>query len=127
MISIPRILILLIATSVVLFTFSNCASKPKSSVTPPVVDLERLSSLVQFPQEAEDSLIKGKVVVRVLIDIDGKAIQRKIIHSDNELFNSAVLEAVDKYGDFIPASENGIPIQTWVNIPVNFKYKYRRP
>lgn len=87
----------------------------------PGVDLEKLQKLVIYPLIAYVADIEGRVIVRVLVNKSGKVLKRFIESSDHELLNKAALDAIDKYGYFTPAVQNGKKITCWVSIPVTFK------
>ncbi len=83
-------------------------------------DEDELRKNIVYPEKAKKDGIEGKVVVRVLVDKNGK-IQNKIIeHSTDRIFNEAAVEAIDKT-KFEPAKLNGKPIKGWVSVPVEFK------
>ena len=88
----------------------------------PIVDLSALAKNVEYPKEAWKAGIQGQVVVRVLIDKNGKAITAKIEKSDNIIFNQSALNAVYKTA-YTPGYQNGVPVACWVSIPINYKLK----
>jgi protein TonB len=89
----------------------------------PGVDYSRLQGLVKYPDLAKRAGIEGRVVLRVLIDKDGAVRKLFIEDSENELLNSAAIDAVKAYGRFKPAIQNQEPIMCWISIPIQFRLR----
>lgn len=63
---------------------------------------------------------QGKVVVRVLIGIDGRAHQAEVGSSSGyERLDQAALATVRNWR-YVPGTRNGVPEAMWFNVPVNF-------
>jgi protein TonB len=88
----------------------------------PVVNLALLSKNVVYPDFAKRSGIEGKVLLRVLIGRDGKAIEADVIDSRHEILSKAAVAAVLKT-QFTPAMQNGHAVNCWISIPVDFKLR----
>ena len=89
----------------------------------PSIDLNRLTSLVYYPEEARLAGVEGKVVIRVLVNKDGSLRKIMVEYSDNALLNESAKCAVKKYGRFEPAIQKGKPIACWVSIPIEYKLR----
>ena len=89
----------------------------------PGVDLAKLQGIVKYPDVARRAGVEGTVIVRVLVDRNGRATRTLIEYSDNQLLNSGAIEAVNQYGQFTPAIQNGQPISCWVSIPIRFRLR----
>lgn len=89
----------------------------------PGVDYSRLQGLVKYPDLAKRAGIEGRVVLRVLVDKDGSVRKLFIEDSENELLNSAAIDAVKSYGRFKPAIQNQEPIMCWISIPIQFRLR----
>ena len=63
--------------------------------------------------------IEGRVVVRVLIDPNGKALDSQILKSTNSVFEQPVIDAVMK-SQFTPAQMGQGPVAAWLTIPFKF-------
>jgi periplasmic protein TonB len=83
---------------------------------PEVVKLES----PRFPLAAQRVGIDGEVVVRALIGTDGKVKRAEVLKSSNDIFNEAVLEAVNQ-SRFSPGVKTTGPSETWITIPFRFK------
>lgn len=63
---------------------------------------------------------QGKVVIRVLIDVDGSAQQAEILQSSGfERLDQAALKTVLSWR-FVPGKRGGVAEAMWFNIPLNF-------
>jgi len=63
---------------------------------------------------------QGKVVVRVLIGVDGRAQQAEIRSSSGyDRLDQAALATVRSWR-YVPGTRNGVPEAMWFNVPINF-------
>ena len=60
------------------------------------------------------------VVVKVLIDTEGKPIDTQILKSTNSVFEEPVIDAVMR-SQFTPALMGQGPVTAWLTIPFRFK------
>lgn len=89
----------------------------------PQVDLGKLQKSIVYPDMARRAGIEGRVIVRVLVGADGKVRRTVVEDTDNVMLNDAALKAVNDYGLFTPAIQNGQPITCWVSIPITFRLR----
>jgi protein TonB len=89
----------------------------------PVVDIAKLQRLVVYPDLAKRSGIEGQVIVKVLVDKTGDLLKKKIEYSDSPLLEKAALDAIEKYGKFIPAIQNKQPVACWLSVPIKFQLR----
>ncbi|MHC1741781.1 MAG: energy transducer TonB [Syntrophobacteraceae bacterium] len=76
-----------------------------------------------YPHSARLQQNSGKVVVRVLVDAQGRAQKPSILQSTPQgLFDASVLEAISKWR-FKPGYHKGRAVATWVVLPFQFKMK----
>jgi protein TonB len=85
---------------------------------PQIVKLEK----PQFPSFVWKIGVEGQVVVRVLIDANGKPLDSQILKSTNPVFEQPVVDAVMK-SQFNPAQMGQGPVAAWLTIP----FKFRQP
>ncbi len=88
----------------------------------PQVDLAELQRRIVYPEVARKAGIEGQVIVRVLVDKNGKPKQAVIQHSDSQMLDQSAKDAVMK-SVFTPAIQNGQPITCWVSIPIKFRLR----
>ncbi|MDQ1265773.1 MAG: periplasmic protein TonB [Bacteroidota bacterium] len=91
----------------------------------PVIDLAKIQNKIVYPEIARRAGIEGKVILRVMVQKDGRIKKDRIIveYSDSQLLNEAAIQAIKDYGVATPAVQNGQPIAVWVSIPLVFKLK----
>lgn len=81
------------------------------------------NSPAKYPERARQMDWQGRVVLKVHVLPNGSAGSVAIAESSgHELLDDSALEAVRKW-KFIPAKKDGIAVDSYVNVPVNFKLK----
>jgi TonB family protein len=80
------------------------------------------SIVPDYPEIARRSIMEGKVIVKVLVDKDGKVRKSAVIFSDNEVFNQSSLNAAGQYV-FTPGMMNNGPVWVWVTVRFEFKLR----
>ncbi|MFC2130330.1 energy transducer TonB [Bacteroidota bacterium] len=88
----------------------------------PYIDLAELQKKIIYPEIARRAGIEGKVLIRILVEKDGKPKRHRIEYSDNEQLNKAAIKAVMS-SVFTPAIQNDRPVTCWVTIPVTFRLR----
>lgn len=83
--------------------------------------MEWISQHIQYPQNAYDSHIQGRVIVQFLIKEDGSVGDAKIIRSLFPSLDEEALRVVRTLPKFNPAILNGKAVEYWFTIPVVFR------
>ena len=83
--------------------------------------MEWISQHVQYPQNAYDSHIQGRVIVRFLIKEDGSVGDAKIIRSVFPSLDEEALRVVTTLPKFNPAILDGKAVDYWFTIPIVFR------
>lgn len=73
----------------------------------------------EYPELARRAGITGKVLVKILVDKEGKPKKAVILKSDAELFNESAIAAAMKSA-FTPAIQDNKPVAVWIVIPYKF-------
>jgi bla regulator protein blaR1 len=73
-----------------------------------------------YPAPARDAQIEGRVLLHVLVGTDGLVRSVKVIQGVDEL-NESAMDAAKKW-TFQPALKNGVPVATWIEIPMSFHF-----
>ena len=77
----------------------------------------------KYPERARQMDWQGRVVLRVQVLPNGSAgIVNVAESSGHEILDDSALEAVKSW-KFISAKRDGIPVESFVNVPINFKLK----
>ncbi len=105
------------------------AAAPVAPVAPPPPPKVELPSsdaaYLQNPKPSYPSLSKrlgeqGKVIIRVLIGVDGLAQKTEIRQSSGfDRLDQAALTTVQRWR-YVPGKRNGVAEAMWFNVPVNF-------
>jgi TonB family protein len=107
--------------ALIIMCIFSCTSKRELLV--PVL----LNYDLYYPDEAREQGLEGAVMVRVFIDESGKA--KDVIiskSSENCLLDSAAVRTAKTF-TFSPAMRGNNAIQTWVQVPIEFRLKMVHP
>jgi len=66
--------------------------------------------------------VGGTVTVVFIVDEHGKVAEEAVVESANSFFDAAALRAVKKWR-FTPATYDGIPIRSIVDVPITFRLR----
>ncbi len=89
----------------------------------PIGGFEAIQRKLKYPDIARKAGIEGKVIVNVLVDVDGRVVDAKILKSlGHSGCDEAAIEAI-KSVRWKPAKQRDRPVKVWVGIPVIFKLK----
>jgi protein TonB len=72
-----------------------------------------------YPQKLVPTRMKATVVVRCIIDRNGRVRDPQILRPSLPPFNAAVIDAVQQWR-YTPGSRNGIAVETYLNVTVTF-------
>jgi TonB family protein len=76
----------------------------------------------KYPSEALEAKVSGKVLLRVLVGVDGLPAQIEVEHSEPAgVFDQASIDAVRSW-TFNPGSKDGQPVEGWVQVPITFNF-----
>ncbi len=102
------------------------ATAPVAPPPPPKVELPSSDAdYLQNPKPAYPPISKrlgeqGKVVVRVLIGVDGIAQRAEVRQSSGfDRLDQAALSTVQRWR-YVPGKRGGVPEAMWFNVPINF-------
>lgn len=73
-----------------------------------------------YPEEASSAEIQGQVVVRFIVDKEGKVSDVEAVSGPNELRDAAV-RVIQHSGSWTPAVQNGRKVKSYKSQPINFK------
>lgn len=115
------------ADGAVLGTFGDQPIEPydDEAEPPPFRPIEKLPEIVKrvepaYPEAAVRAEIEGTVILNVWVDATGRVRQAVVTKSDEEILNSAAIEAVRQWV-FTPAIMHHGPVSVWVSIPFKFR------
>ena len=73
-----------------------------------------------YPPKAVENGVEGTVKVRFTIDRTGKAMDPEIVQSVHRMIDKEVVRLIRNMPDWAPGIENGVAIETTIEIPVEF-------
>ena len=76
---------------------------------------------VEYPEQALNDSIEGRVVVGFSIDTDGSITNAEIVRSVHPLLDAEALRVAKLMPKWEPGYQNGTPVRVKYNIPVTFK------
>lgn len=82
--------------------------------------LASLQKKIQYPEEAREAGIEGRVIVQFIINKDGKVENPQIIKGVHESLEQETLRVVKK-AEFEPGMHNGIPVRVQYSLPITYK------
>src|SRR5690606_4480324 len=75
----------------------------------------------KYPAEAAATGLDGRVMLKVLVGVDGSVADGMVEHSEPEgVFDAATVEAARQWR-FTPRVEDGKAVEGWVRVPVDFQ------
>ena len=86
---------------------------------PKLLNRDRIVKLIGYPEEAQKQKIKGKVVVKILVDETGHVARYQFLGENHALLRDAVQLHVKELL-FQPGLEAGKPSEWWVIMPFSF-------
>lgn len=98
------------------------ASADVVTATPPTpLNLPQVSARVEYPLAAAEAGISGVVLVRILVDEEGRYIKHAVVQQVHPLLVQAV-EPHLKNLTFKPAKHGITPIKAWITLPFSFRF-----
>ena len=76
---------------------------------------------IEYPEEAREKDIEGRVIVKFIIDETGMVKDAAIAKGVHPLLDNEALRVVHKLPRFIPAEYDGKPKPSYFSLPVNFR------
>jgi protein TonB len=90
------------------------------TVEPQSINMDEIKRRIRHPQLAKESGIQGKVIVRVLINKQGKYERHIVLKSPRPLLLQAVEQGLPNI-EFTPGIQGNKPVPVWVTIPFDFR------
>lgn len=81
--------------------------------------LNALRKAVRYPRKARKQGIEGRVVVRFIVDTDGRVREASVPEPVHPLLDEAALKAVRSMR-FVPAQKDGERVAVQLSVPIGF-------
>ena len=83
--------------------------------------MEFLKENVNYPEQAYDDCIQGKVVCSFVVERDGSLSDLRIVKSLHPLFDKEALRVLSLMPNWIPGKQNGESVKVKYTIPIAFR------
>lgn len=80
-----------------------------------------LSANIKYPKEAQANKEQGRVIVRFVIDKDGKVTDAKVVRSISPSLNKEALRLIETMPRWKPGEKNGQPVAVPFTLPITFR------
>ena len=82
---------------------------------------EFISKNLEYPQNAIDGQIEGRVIVQFVVDKAGKVGNIQVVRSIDKLLDQAAIDVVRALPAWKPGMQNGKPVNVRYTLPIAFK------
>jgi TonB family protein len=82
-----------------------------------------LGKTIRYPGNSRDNRSSGKVYIRIIISKDGVVSAHSIAKGVDPFIDMESWQVVEKMPVWSPATKNGKPIDSYMNLPINFVLK----
>ncbi len=82
--------------------------------------LEFIKNNTRYPEAARAEKIEGKVIVRFVVNTQGKVEDPSIIKGVHPLLDAEALRVVSLLTGWLPGAQGGKPVNVWYMVPVSF-------
>jgi len=79
-----------------------------------------ISENLIYPSEAQDNNIKGRVILKFVVNPDGTADRIEVLGSIDPLLDNEAIRVVKILPKFRPGKQGGVPVPVWFILPVLF-------
>jgi protein TonB len=80
-----------------------------------------LSNHINYPASAAENDIQGRVVVKFVVEKDGKVGTAEVVKGVDRDLDKEALRVVKSMPKWQPAKNNGVVVRSWFTLPVTFK------
>ena len=87
----------------------------------PYALFEFISKNIQYPKEAEDANLQGRVIVSFVVEKDGSVSNAKVVRPIDPLLDAEALRVVNSMPKWIPGKQNGEAFRMKYTVPVTFR------
>lgn len=82
---------------------------------------EFLASEIKYPKDSQKKRIEGRVVVCFEIKADGSSKFIRLIKTVSEELDAEAIRVIESMPKWTPASSDGVPVNSYYDMPFNFK------
>jgi TonB family protein len=82
--------------------------------------LKYIAENTQYPKEAKDKNIQGKVITRFKVNADGSVSDASVLKGVDPSLDTEAIRVVSSIPKFTPGRLNGVNVPVWFMIPITF-------
>ena len=82
--------------------------------------LKYIANNINYPKEAREQNIQGRVFIRFIVNTDGNAVQPEILRGVDPLLDAEAVRVVSSIKGFVPGKQDGIPVGVYYQLPITF-------
>ena len=80
-----------------------------------------LTTNIQYPPEAQEREIEGRVVLQLVVNKSGQVCDVKVVRAVDECLDQEAVRVCKMLPNFVPGMVNGRPVNVWYTLPITFK------
>lgn len=84
---------------------------------------EFIEENLRYPKELEETCVQGRVIVRFIVERNGKLSNVKVVKSVHPALDKEAIRIVKLMPRWIPGRQNGITVRVKCYIPIIFRLK----
>ncbi len=89
--------------------------------------LKYIAQNTQYPKEAHEKGIQGRVIVKFMVKADGSVSDVSVIRGVDPLLDNESVGVVKSLPAFTPGKQNGVAVPVWYMVPITFTLKGEGP
>ncbi len=82
-----------------------------------------LSRTIQYPPDARENGVEGRVLIQFIVDVNGKLEEVEIMSSPHYTLSTETLRVIFLMPRWKPGRQEGVPVQVKFTLPVRFQLK----
>lgn len=83
--------------------------------------LDWLKTNIQYPAEAREKGIEGRIIIQFVINKSGKAVEPLIVQSLDPILDKEAIRLINSMPQWKPGEEKGEPVRVRFTMPINFR------
>lgn len=84
------------------------------------LNLDEIKQQIGYPKRAKEQEIEGKVILRILLDRQGRYNRHSLLSDPHSLLSQAVSSQITQLR-CTPGIQNGKPVWCWITLPFDFR------
>jgi len=89
--------------------------------------MKYISETVKYPASAAEKNIQGRVIVRFVVNTDGKIEQTEVMRSVDPAIDKEAVRVVNAMPQWVAGEQGGKKVSVYFTLPINFKLDDRKP